>query len=91
MAQMVRNLPAVQETWVQSLGQEDPLEKGMAAPSSTLAWGNPMDRGAWRAEKGFSEASLLANMCVCVCVCVCMEPESNNWATCVSFRTLKLI
>ena len=46
---MVKNPPAVQETWVQSLGQEDPLEKGMAAPSSTLAWGNPMDRGAWRA------------------------------------------
>ena len=44
---MVKNPPAVQETWVQSLGQEDPLEKGMAAPSSSLAWGNPMDRGAW--------------------------------------------
>ena len=37
MAQMVKNLPAVQETWVQSLGQEDPLEKGMATHSSILA------------------------------------------------------
>ena len=34
---MVKNLPAVQETWVQSLGQEDPLEKGMATHSSILA------------------------------------------------------
>ena len=38
MAQMVKNLPAVQETWVQSLGQEDPLEKGMATHSVILAW-----------------------------------------------------
>ena len=34
---------------VQSLGQEDPLEKEMATRSSILAWKNPMDRGAWRA------------------------------------------
>ena len=33
--------------WVQSLGQEDPLEKGMATHSSILTWTNPMDRGAW--------------------------------------------
>ena len=36
---MVKNLPATQETWVQSLGQEDPLEKGVATHSSVLAWG----------------------------------------------------
>ena len=36
MAQMVKNLPAVQETWFQSLGGEDPLEKGMATHSSIL-------------------------------------------------------
>ena len=41
MAQMVRNLPAMQDTWVWSLGQEDPLEKGMATHSSILAWRNP--------------------------------------------------
>ena len=41
IAQMVKNLPAVQETWVQSLGQEDPLEKEMAIHSSTLAWKIP--------------------------------------------------
>ena len=38
MAQMVKHLPAMQETWVQSLGQEDPLEKEMATHSNTLAW-----------------------------------------------------
>ena len=38
IAQMVKNLPAMQETLVQSLGQEDPLEKGMATHSSILAW-----------------------------------------------------
>ena len=44
---MVKNLPAMQETRVQSLGQEDPLEEGMATHSSILAWRIPMDRGAW--------------------------------------------
>ena len=41
MAQMVKNLPAKQETRVRSLGQEDPLEKGMATHFSILAWGFP--------------------------------------------------
>ena len=41
MVQMVKNLPAVWGTWVQSLGQEDPLEKRMATHSSTLAWRIP--------------------------------------------------
>ena len=48
MAQSVKNLPAMQETWVWSLGWEDPLEEGMATHSSILAWEIPMDRGAWR-------------------------------------------
>ena len=47
VAQTVKNLPAVQETWVQSLGQEDPLEKGMATHSSILAWKIP-----WTKEFG---------------------------------------
>ena len=38
VSQMVKNLPAMQETWVQALSQEDPLEKGMATHSSILAW-----------------------------------------------------
>ena len=41
LAQEVKNLPAVWETWVRSLGQEDPLDEGMATHSSTLAWRIP--------------------------------------------------
>ena len=41
MAQLVKNPPAMRETWVQSLGWEDPLEKGKATPSNILAWGIP--------------------------------------------------
>ena len=47
MAQMVKNLPSVQETRVHSLGREDPLEKGMASHSSILAWRIP-----WTEEPG---------------------------------------
>ena len=49
VAQMVENLPAMWETWDQSLGQEDPLEEGVATHSSILSWRIPMDRGAWQA------------------------------------------
>ena len=48
-AQSVKNLPAMQKSWVQSLGQEDALEKGMAALSSILAWEIPWTEGAWQA------------------------------------------
>ena len=41
MAQLVQNPPAMQETWVRSLGWEDPLDKGKATHSSILAWRNP--------------------------------------------------
>ena len=41
MAQMVQNLPVIHESWVQSLGQEDPLEEGMATHSSILVWRIP--------------------------------------------------
>ena len=47
VAQMVKNPPAMQETWVQSLGREDPLKKGMATHSSVLAWKIP-----WTEEPG---------------------------------------
>ena len=46
---MVKNPPAMWETWVQFLGWEDALEEGMATHSSILAWRIPMDRGAWQA------------------------------------------
>ena len=47
VAQMVKNSLAMWDTWVQSLGQEDPLEEGVATHSSVLAWRIPMHRGAW--------------------------------------------
>ena len=46
---MVKNLPSMQETWVQSLDQEDPLEKEMATHSSIFFLENSMDREAWQA------------------------------------------
>ena len=49
VAQWVKNPPAMWETWVQSLGWEDPLEKNMANHSSILAWRIPIERGAWQA------------------------------------------
>ena len=57
VAQVVQNLPAMQETWVQALGRKDPLEKGMATHSSTLAW-----RILWTKEPG----ELQSMVCVCV-------------------------
>ena len=54
VAQMVKNLPALQETWIQSLGQEDPLEKGMANHSSILAWKIP-----WTEEPGGLQSMVL--------------------------------
>ena len=48
VAQTVKNLPAMQETQIRSLGREDPLEKGLATCYSILAW-KMMDRGAWQA------------------------------------------
>ena len=45
----LKNPPVMWETWVQSLGCEDPLEEGIAIHSSILDWRIPMNRGAWRA------------------------------------------
>ena len=46
VAEMVKNPPRMQETWIQFLGWEDPLEEGMVTHSSILAWRKPMVRGA---------------------------------------------
>ena len=51
VAQMVKNLPAMQETWVQTLGREDPLEKEMATYSSILPWRIP-----WTEEPGRTQS-----------------------------------
>ena len=48
VAQLVKSPPAMQESLVQVLGREDPLEEAMATHSSILAWRIPMDRGAWK-------------------------------------------
>ena len=63
VAQMVRNPPAVQETWVRSLGQEDPLEKGMVTHSSILAWRIP-----WTEEPGELYSPL-----------GCIELDTTEW------------
>ena len=56
VTQMVKNLSAMQEIWVRSLDQEDPLEKGMATHSSYSCLGNPMDRGdLWATAHGFAK------------------------------------
>ena len=49
VAEQVKNPPAMRETWVWSLGWEDPLEERMATHSSFFAWRLPMDRGPWQA------------------------------------------
>ena len=54
VAQMVKNLPAVRETWVQSLHWEDPLEEGMATHSSILTWRIP-----WTEESGGLQSMVL--------------------------------
>ena len=64
VAQMVKNLPAMQETWVQSLGWEDALEERMAIRSSILAWSIPMDSGAC----GHKEADVTGQMSTAQCL-----------------------
>ena len=59
----VKNLPAMQETQIRSLGQEDPPEKGMGTHSSILTWENPTDRGGWWATvSGIAESDMTARL-----------------------------
>ena len=59
VVRLVKNPPEMWETWVQSLGWEDPLEEGMATQSNILAWKIPVDRGAWQATvHGVSESDM---------------------------------
>ena len=55
VAQVVKNLLAMLETWVRSLAWEDPLEEGMSTHSSILAWRIPMDRGAAKSRTRLSD------------------------------------
>ena len=60
VAQLVKNLPAMQETQVQNLGQEDLLEKGMATYSSILAWSTPWTEEAGRLQSmGLQELDMI--------------------------------
>ena len=57
VAQTVKSPPVMQETWVQSLGWEDPPEEGMATHPSILAWRIPMERGArWATVHGLAKS-----------------------------------
>ena len=68
VAQMVKNVPAMQETWVQSLGQEDSPGEGHGNPLQYSCLGNPMDRGAWWATvHGIAKSrTRLSNTHICV-------------------------
>ena len=71
MAQMIKNPPAMQETWVQSLGWEDPLEKEIATHSSVLAWRSPWTEGSgscspWgHKELNITEQHFHFDFCIC--------------------------
>ena len=66
VAQIVKNLPAMRETWVWSLGWEDPLEEGMATHSSILAWRIPMEENSERSLVGYN-------------LWVCKESDITEW------------
>ena len=76
---MVKNPPVMQETWVRSLGQEDPLEKGTATHSSILAWKIPMDRGTWRGYSpwGQKESDMIEQLIRTGTECLCLHPNSH--------------
>ena len=60
---MVKRLPAVRETWVWSVGWEDPLEKGMATHASTLAWAIPWVEEPGRLQSmGFKESGMMEQL-----------------------------
>ena len=62
VAQMLKSLPATQETWFDPWVRKSPLEKKMTTHSSVLGWKNPMDRGAWWATVwGLQSRTQLSN------------------------------
>ena len=75
MSQTVKYLPAVGETWVQSLGWEDPLEEGMTIHSSILAWRIPRERRAWQATvHGVTKSQTLSTH-VCLLQSIQLKPK----------------
>ena len=68
MSQTEKNLPVMEETWVQSLGWEHPLEKGVASHSSILAWRIPKDRADWQATiHGVAKCRTRQELWLCGC------------------------
>ena len=77
VAQMVKNLSAMRETWVRSLGWVDLLEEGLATHSSILAWRIPMDRGArWATVHGITESDRTKKLSLKEGEC--FETETSN-------------
>ena len=70
MAQRLKHLPAMQKTWVQSLGQEDPLEKEMATHSSILAWRIPWteEPGGLQTVHGVAKSQTLSDFTFTLCL-----------------------
>ena len=79
VAQMVKHLPAMKETWVQSLGREDPLEKEIAAHSSILAWRSPRTEEPDRLESmGYTESDMtewLTHACIHIADSLCYKQK----------------
>ena len=83
VALMVKNLPAMQETWVQSLGQEDALEQGMATHSSILAWRIPWTEEPGRLQSWGQQRGTTERLNTFTFI-------SFNWSTCPSCPSLNL-
>ena len=87
VAQMVKNPPAMWETWVRSLGWEDPLKEGMATHSSILAWRIPMDKRtlAGYSPRGHQESdmtdlvSTYTHMCVYICIHIYIHTHTRAY------------
>ena len=80
VAQMVKNTPAMQETWVWSLAWDNTLEEGMATPCSILPWRNPMVRGAWwTAVHGVAESDLTEQLSTAQCICLRCGFVGKRW------------
>ena len=78
VAQMVKNSPAMWETWVQSLSWEDPLEEDMATHPSILAWRIPMDRGLWAPVQGVGGLQSYSPLWVGYSPWGCKESDMNK-------------
>ena len=81
VAQLVKNLPAMRETWVQSLGWEDSLEKGVAIHSSILTWRIPwtvLSMELQRVGHNWATFTFRHRTCMCVYVCMCVDTHTHT-------------